>query len=65
MYFLVNSREASALQISTLKSSLKKPVYPMGDYVSRAFLVAMASLIGSYRDALRLKPVSSYHGDPR
>ena len=43
--------------MSTLKSTLKKPVYPIKDKVSKAFLRAMVSLIGSYRDALRLKPV--------
>lgn len=42
--------------VSTLKSTLKKPVYPIKDKVSKAFLRAMVSLIGSYRDALRLKP---------
>ena len=42
----------------SLKSTLKKPVYPIDDNVSRAFLCAMVSLIGGYRDALRLKPVS-------
>lgn len=42
--------------VSTLKSTLKKPVYPIDDHVSRAFLCAMVSLIGGYRDALRLKP---------
>lgn len=45
-------------QLSTLKSTLKKPVYPIDDHVSRAFLCAMVSLIGCYRDALRLKTVS-------
>ncbi|XP_068695190.1 DENN domain-containing protein 1A-like isoform X2 [Montipora foliosa] len=42
--------------VSTLKSALKKPVYPINDNVSRAFLSAMVSVIGGYRDALRLKP---------
>ncbi|CAH3155315.1 unnamed protein product [Porites lobata] len=42
--------------VSTLKSTLKKPVYPIDDNISRAFLCAMVSLIGGYRDALRLKP---------
>ena len=48
----------SSFQVSTLKSTLKKPVYPIDDNISRAFLCAMVSLIGGYRDALKLKPVS-------
>ncbi|XP_031569681.1 DENN domain-containing protein 1A-like [Actinia tenebrosa] len=42
--------------ILTLKSTLKKTVYPIEDHVSKAFLCAMVSLVGSYRNALRFKP---------
>lgn len=41
-----------------LKSALKKTNYPIDDHVSRAFLSAMVSLVGGYRDALRFKTVS-------
>ncbi|XP_020915424.1 DENN domain-containing protein 1A [Exaiptasia diaphana] len=41
--------------ISDLKSTLKKLDLPIHDRVSKAFLSAMVSLVGSYRDALRFK----------
>ena len=47
----------------SLKSALKKTSYPIDDHVSRAFLSAMVSLVGGYRDALRLKPVSIDNND--
>ena len=41
-----------------LKNKLKKQSTATGDGVARAFLRAQAALFGSYRDALRYKPVS-------
>ena len=46
------------LQVSALKNKLKKQSTATGDGVARAFLRAQAALFGSYRDALRYKPVS-------
>lgn len=45
-------------QVSSLKSKLKKQSTATGNGVARAFLRAQAALFGSYRDALRYKPVS-------
>lgn len=42
-----------------MKNKLKKQSTATGDGVARAFLRAQAALFGSYRDALRYKPVSS------
>ncbi|KAJ8782218.1 hypothetical protein J1605_000615 [Eschrichtius robustus] len=47
--------------VSALKNKLKKQSTATGDGVARAFLRAQAALFGSYRDALRYKPVS---GEP-
>lgn len=44
-------------QMSSLKSKLKKQSTATGSGVARAFLRAQAALFGSYRDALRYKPV--------
>lgn len=46
------------MQVSALKNKLKKQSTATGDGVARAFLRAQAALFGSYRDALRYKPVS-------
>uniref|UniRef100_A0A3Q2NT63 DENN domain containing 1B n=1 Tax=Fundulus heteroclitus TaxID=8078 RepID=A0A3Q2NT63_FUNHE len=43
--------------VSTLKSKLKKQSTATGCGVARAFLRAQAALFGSYRDALRYKPL--------
>uniref|UniRef100_A0A8C7Y965 DENN/MADD domain containing 1B n=1 Tax=Oryzias sinensis TaxID=183150 RepID=A0A8C7Y965_9TELE len=43
--------------MSSLKSKLKKQSTATGSGVARAFLRAQAALFGSYRDALRYKPV--------
>uniref|UniRef100_A0A671PPR9 DENN domain containing 1B n=1 Tax=Sinocyclocheilus anshuiensis TaxID=1608454 RepID=A0A671PPR9_9TELE len=43
--------------VSSLKSKLKKQSTATGSGVARAFLHAQAALFGSYRDALRYKPV--------
>uniref|UniRef100_A0ABI7W6C2 UDENN domain-containing protein n=1 Tax=Felis catus TaxID=9685 RepID=A0ABI7W6C2_FELCA len=43
--------------VSALKNKLKKQSTATGDGVARAFLRAQAALFGSYRDALRYKPV--------
>uniref|UniRef100_A0A3Q4I260 DENN domain containing 1B n=1 Tax=Neolamprologus brichardi TaxID=32507 RepID=A0A3Q4I260_NEOBR len=43
--------------VSSLKSKLKKQSTATGSGVARAFLRAQAALFGSYRDALRYKPV--------
>lgn len=45
-------------QVSSLKSKLKKQSTATGSEVARAFLRSQAALFGSYRDALRYKPVS-------
>lgn len=45
-------------QVSSLKSKLKKQSTATGSGVARAFLRSQAALFGSYRDALRYKPVS-------
>lgn len=45
------------MQVSALKNKLKKQSTATGDGVAKAFLRAQASLFGSYRDALRYKPV--------
>jgi hypothetical protein len=47
------------MQVSALKNKLKKQSTATGDGVARAFLRAQAALFGSYRDALRYKPVSN------
>lgn len=44
-------------QVSSLKSKLKKQSTATGSGVARAFMRAQAALFGSYRDALRYKPV--------
>lgn len=44
-------------QVSSLKGKLKKQSTATGCGVARAFLRAQAALFGSYRDALRYKPV--------
>uniref|UniRef100_A0A8D3BHH8 DENN domain containing 1B n=1 Tax=Scophthalmus maximus TaxID=52904 RepID=A0A8D3BHH8_SCOMX len=44
--------------VSSLKSKLKKQSTATGSGVARAFLRTQAALFGSYRDALRYKPVS-------
>lgn len=49
------------MQVSALKNKLKKQSTATGDGVARAFLRAQAALFGSYRDALRYKPVSNPH----
>uniref|UniRef100_A0A8C5I3Z0 UDENN domain-containing protein n=1 Tax=Gouania willdenowi TaxID=441366 RepID=A0A8C5I3Z0_GOUWI len=46
--------------VSSLKSKLKKQSTATGSGVARAFLRAQAALFGSYRDALRYKPVRNY-----
>ncbi|XP_039984455.1 DENN domain-containing protein 1B [Xiphias gladius] len=46
----------SLLEVSSLKSKLKKQSTATGSGVARAFLRAQAALFGSYRDALRYKP---------
>ncbi|MGH0173433.1 UNVERIFIED_CONTAM: hypothetical protein FKN15_065778 [Acipenser sinensis] len=46
----------SLLEISTLKSKLKKQSTATGSGVAMAFLRTQAALFGSYRDALRYKP---------
>lgn len=43
--------------MSSLKSKLKKQSTATGSGVARAFLRAQAALFGTYRDALRYKPV--------
>jgi len=45
------------VQVSALKNKLKKQSTATGDGVAKAFLRAQAALFGSYRDALRYKPV--------
>uniref|UniRef100_A0A673LLT4 DENN domain-containing protein 1B-like n=1 Tax=Sinocyclocheilus rhinocerous TaxID=307959 RepID=A0A673LLT4_9TELE len=45
--------------VSSLKSKLKKQSTATGSGVARAFLHAQAALFGSYRDALRYKPLSA------
>lgn len=45
--------------MSSLKSKLKKQSTATGSGVAKAFLRAQAALFGSYRDALRYKPVRS------
>lgn len=45
------------MQVSALKNKLKKQSTATGDGVAKAFLRAQAALFGSYRDALRYKPV--------
>lgn len=45
-------------QVSTLKSRLKKVSTTTGDGVARAFLKSQASFFGSYRNALKIEPVS-------
>ncbi|XP_058389722.1 DENN domain-containing protein 1B isoform X3 [Diceros bicornis minor] len=47
---------SSLIEVSALKSKLKKQSTATGDGVARAFLRAQAALFGSYRDALRYKP---------
>ncbi len=44
-------------QVSSLKSKLKKQSTATGSGVARAFMRAQAALFGSYRDALRYRPV--------
>lgn len=44
-------------QVYSLKSKLKKQSTATGNGVAKAFLRAQAALFGSYRDALRYKPV--------
>lgn len=55
-------RESPALvvwfQVSALKNRLKKVSTTTGDGVARAFLKAQASFFGSYRNALKIEPVS-------
>lgn len=51
-------------QVSSLKSKLKKQSTATGSGVARAFLRSQAALFGSYRDALRYKPVSSTSASP-
>lgn len=46
------------MQVSALKNQLKKQSTATGDGVARTFLRAQVALFGSYRDALRYKPVS-------
>jgi hypothetical protein len=46
-------------QISSLKNRLKKVSTTTGDGVARAFLKAQAAFFGSYRNALKIEPVSS------
>lgn len=46
-------------QISSLKSRLKKVSTTTGDGVARAFLKAQAAFFGSYRNALKIEPVSN------
>lgn len=46
-------------QISALKNRLKKVSTTTGDGVARAFLKAQAAFFGSYRNALKIEPVSS------
>ena len=45
--------------VSGLKVSLKSHRNLLGDSVARAFLRALAHLIGGYRDALRFRQVRS------
>ena len=47
-------------QISSLKSRLKKVSTTTGDGVARAFLKAQAAFFGSYRNALKIEPVSNF-----
>lgn len=47
-------------QISSLKNRLKKVSTTTGDGVARAFLKAQAAFFGSYRNALKIEPVSSF-----
>ncbi|TKS74303.1 DENN domain-containing protein 1B [Collichthys lucidus] len=49
--------QTTAEQVSSLKSKLKKQSTATGSGVARAFMRAQAALFGSYRDALRYKPV--------
>uniref|UniRef100_A0A8D0G5T6 UDENN domain-containing protein n=1 Tax=Sphenodon punctatus TaxID=8508 RepID=A0A8D0G5T6_SPHPU len=44
--------------VSALKNRLKKVSTATGDGVARAFLKAQASFFGSYRNALKIEPVS-------
>src|SRR4029434_8983966 len=55
---LLPSLLLSLSQVSTLKSKLKKQSTATGSGVARAFLRTQAALFGSYRDALRYRPVS-------
>lgn len=47
-------------QISSLKNRLKKVSTTTGDGVARAFLKAQAAFFGSYRNALKIEPVSNF-----
>uniref|UniRef100_A0A8D1KPT1 UDENN domain-containing protein n=1 Tax=Sus scrofa TaxID=9823 RepID=A0A8D1KPT1_PIG len=46
----------SLMEISSLKSRLKKVSTTTGDGVARAFLKAQAAFFGSYRNALKIEP---------